>query len=74
MLIYYVKIYMLLRKTRSISDANKEVGLEANAEKTAFVFLSAARKNRKVSKYILRKCGEVQMFANDDNKSKLNLH
>jgi len=46
---------------------SKETGLEVNADKTKYMFMSQ-HKNRQ---YILRKGGTVQILGNDPNKTKL---
>jgi adenine-specific DNA methylase len=62
------------KNTQTLIDASKEVGLEVNTEKTKYMLLSRHQNagqnpNIKIAN-ILRKCGTVEMFGNDYNKSK----
>jgi hypothetical protein len=61
--------------TETLIDAIKEVGLEVNVEKFKYMLVSRdqnAVQNReiKLRKQIIWKCVTVQVFGNDDNKSK----
>jgi hypothetical protein len=60
------------KTTETLINANNEVGLEINVEKTKYMLLSRhqnARQNHDI-KQIVWKCVIVQIFRNDSNKSK----
>jgi hypothetical protein len=62
------------KNTHTLIAAIREVGLEANTEKTKYMLLSRHRnagKNHdiKIGNRWFGKCGTVQIFWNDDNKS-----
>jgi hypothetical protein len=61
MLIYLVKKINTINKIQKnpLYD-NKEVFLEATAEKTKYMLM--ARQHTKISQKIIRKCGTVQFF------------
>jgi hypothetical protein len=55
----------------TLIDASKEVGLEVNTEKTKYMLLSRhqnAGQSHDIK--IANKCGKIQIFGNNYNKSK----
>jgi hypothetical protein len=62
------------KKTQTLIDASKEIGLEVNIEQTKCMLLSRhqnAGQNHNVKMgNMFGKCGTVQIFGNDSNKSK----
>jgi hypothetical protein len=64
------------RNTETIIDASKEVGLEVNAEKSKYMLLSRHQNTEqnhdmKIANIYFEKVGTVQIYGNDNNKSKL---
>jgi hypothetical protein len=61
-------------KTETLIHASKEVGLEVNAEKTKCMLLSRHQNSGQNHDMQIAdmfwKCGTVQIFGNDYNKSK----
>jgi hypothetical protein len=56
------------RRFKPTTDASKEVGLEVNTEKQAYVDVSSSNLNiHKVSYMTLEECGQVQIFGNAGN-------
>jgi hypothetical protein len=67
---------MIKRNTQTLTDASTEVDIEVNKEKTKHMLVSRhqnAGKNHdiKTANRSFEKCGTVQIFWNDSNKSKL---
>jgi adenine-specific DNA methylase len=64
------------KSTETLINANKDVCLEENPEKTKYILLSRHQKTGQNYDIqitnILRKCATVQMFGNDYNKWKPN--
>jgi hypothetical protein len=61
------------KNTQTLIEDSKEVGLDVNTEKTKYMLLSHhqnAGKNHDKIGNMFWKCGRVQIFGNDDNKSK----
>jgi hypothetical protein len=60
------------KNTETLIYASNEVGLEINVEKSKYMLLSRHQNagQNKNSKQIVRKCGIVQIFGDDSNKSK----
>jgi len=61
----------LEEKTKYLSVATVEIGLEANAEKTVQEFMSCERKQDKDKQLTLKKSGKCHTFRNNSNISKL---
>jgi hypothetical protein len=51
------------KNTETLIDDSKDIGLEINVEKTKYMLLSHCNQG-------VLKCGTVQIFGNDSNKSK----
>jgi hypothetical protein len=59
----------------TLLDASKEVGLEVNTEKTKYMLLSRHQNagqshDIKIATQMFWKCGKLQIFGNNYNKSK----
>jgi nitrous oxide reductase len=66
------------KNTETLVDARREVSLEVNAEKTKYMLLSRhhnAGQNHDIKRNnrSFEKCGKVQMFGNDHNKTEFDL-
>jgi hypothetical protein len=73
MWIYWVinNIDTIKKNTQILIDASKKIGLEVNTEKTNVPRQENAEKNHDIKIGNMSwKCGAVQIFGNDDNKSK----
>jgi hypothetical protein len=70
-------IHTIKKNTEALLDASEEAGLEVNEEKTAYMLMSYSQEIgqehniRKVNKQVLRRCGKVQIYGNNTNRSKL---
>jgi hypothetical protein len=67
-----------LKNTKLLEHASKKVGMELNAERSKYIFLSYHKNTDKIiiqrQLLISRKCSKVQTFENNTNKSKLRLN
>jgi hypothetical protein len=69
-------INIIKKNTEALLHASKEVGLEVKEQRIKYMFMScqqATGQNHytKVANKSLEKCGKVQIFGNNINKSEL---
>jgi hypothetical protein len=63
------------KNTETLMEASREVGLEVNKKKTKYMVMYRHQNVGQITIYRLiinpGKCGEIKIFGDDSNKSKL---